>query len=577
MNRLLLIVLLFFSLSISAQTIEGVVMDDTGEGLIGATIIENGTDNGTVTDIEGRFALDLKTQDAVLTISYTGYSSQEVVVAGQSNINVTLQQGINLGEIQVVGSRSYKRTAVSSPVAVDVIDISELASSNGKVEINQILQYSAPSFNATKQSGSDGADHIDPASLRGLGPDQTLVLVNGKRRHQSSLVNIFGTRGRGNSGTDLNAIPTAAIKRIEILRDGASAQYGSDAIAGVINIVLNDQTEGLTGSVTYGAYSTAVGDGYAEESGETIYNVNGTNRLDGEDKSFDGGSFKADINYGMKLGSKGGFVNFTGELLSKDRTLRPGFSWRKGYGSAAIDGFNFMVNAAVPLSKNTEFFANGGRNFRDTDAYAFSRSSFADGDERAVPSLYPNGFTPRITSNIIDNALTAGVRHQADNGWVATFSHTYGSNYFHYYIKDSNNASMKEASPTTFDAGGHSLGMNLTSFDLSKFYEDIMEGFNVAVGVENRTENFKIFAGEVASYATYDENGLPITNPAIQNPATTIIDGEVKSLPGGSQGFPGYSPANSVDAFRSNFGAFIDTELNVSEAFLASGAVRYEN
>ena len=155
---------------------------------------------------------------------------------GNATANVILVEGVTLGEVQVVGSRSYNRSATDSPVAVDVIDVSALAASTGKVEINQILQYAAPSFNATKQSGSDGADHIDPASLRGLGPDQTLVLINGKRRHQSSLVNVFGTRGRGNSGTDLNAIPASAIKRIEVLRDGASAQYGSDAIAGVITV-----------------------------------------------------------------------------------------------------------------------------------------------------------------------------------------------------------------------------------------------------------------------------------------------------------------------------------------------------
>ena len=141
-------------------------------------------------------------------------------------------------------------------MAIDVIDVAEVTTQVGKVELNEMLQYAAPSFNANKQSGSDGADHVDPASLRGLGPDQTLVLINGKRRHQSSLINIFGTRGRGNTGTDLNAIPASAIKRIEILRDGASAQYGSDAIAGVINIVLKDEVGKLTGSVNYGAYST---------------------------------------------------------------------------------------------------------------------------------------------------------------------------------------------------------------------------------------------------------------------------------------------------------------------------------
>ena len=474
----------------------------------------------------------------------------------------------------IVGSRNAKRTAVDTPVPVDVIDVGSLAAKNGKVEVNDLLQYAAPSFNATKQSGSDGADHVVPASLRGLGPDQTLVLINGKRRHQSSLVNIFGTRGRGNSGTDLNAIPTAAIKRIEVLRDGASAQYGSDAIAGVINIVLKDATDGVSGSIGYGVYSTAIGNGWEDATGETLYNVEGKNRLDGKDKSFDGGTFKLDLNYGAKLNDKGGFVNFTTELLSKENTLRPGFSWRKGYGSAGVDGFNFMVNTSLPVNDNTEVYAFGGRNYRDTDAYAFSRDSYADGDNRSVPSLYPNGFTPRITSNIADISVSAGVKHILANGWELDFNNTYGENKFHYLIKDTNNASLKDASPTEFDAGGHSLSQNTTGVDFSKYFEDSMSGINIAFGLEYRTENFIIFAGEERSYGLYDEDGLLITNPATQVIAT---DSNGDDLPGGAQGFPGYSPDNEVDRSRSNVGVYFDSEFNFTDKFLVGAALRFED
>ncbi|MBK8625658.1 MAG: TonB-dependent receptor plug domain-containing protein [Saprospiraceae bacterium] len=197
--------------------------------------------------------------------------------------------------------------------------------------------------------------------MRGLGPDQTLVLINGKRRHQSSLVNIFGTRGRGNTGTDLNAIP-AAIKRMRNTQDGASAQYGSDAIAGVINVVYKDKTHGLSGGVTY-RLSTAVGGDYAEKSGEDIYNVNGKNRsLDPDgDKSYDGNTTRVDLSYGISLGDKGGFANFTAEYLTKDRTLRSGYSWRKGYGSAAVDQFQFFVNSAMPLGDKSELYIFGGQ------------------------------------------------------------------------------------------------------------------------------------------------------------------------------------------------------------------------
>ncbi|MEP6794609.1 MAG: TonB-dependent receptor [Saprospiraceae bacterium] len=580
MKKLFLVWLTMLMLGhISAQfSVSGTLTNEVGDPLVGVNVSEKGTIKGTVSDYNGMYHITVASGDAILIYSYVGYETLEMNVSSTPEINVVMTEGISLGEVQIVGSRSYKRSVTDSPVPVDVIDVADLAASNGKAEINQILQYAAPSFNATKQSGSDGADHIDPASLRGLGPDQTLVLINGKRRHQSSLVNVFGTRGRGNSGTDLNAIPASSIKRIEILRDGSSAQYGSDAIAGVINIVLNDQTEGVSGGLTYGAYSTDVGDGYAEKAGDVVYNIEGNNRIDAvndgviEKKSFDGFTTKLDLNYGLPLGNEGGFANFTTEYLSKDRTLRPGWSWRKGYGSAAIDGFNFMINSAVPIGQTTEVYAFGGRNFRDTDAYAFSRDS-AHLDNRSVPSLYPNGFTPHITSIITDISACAGIRHTMANGWKVDFSNTYGKNLFHYFIKGTNNASLKSASPTDFDAGGHSLSMNVTGLDFSKYFDDIASGFNLAFGLEYRTENFTIFSGEESSYAVYDSTGRAITDPAHQAVAT---DSNGDPLPGGSQGFPGYSPANVVDRGRTNLGAYIDGEIKLTDAFLIGGALRYE-
>ncbi|WP_297806061.1 TonB-dependent receptor [uncultured Polaribacter sp.] len=562
-------------LGLMAQTIKGKVTDSSSQGLPFMNVLVKGTSNGTTTDDKGEFSITVKELPVNLVVSSIGFKTKVINVSSSSYITITIQDGNeSLEEIVVIGSRNAKRTAVDTPVPVDIIDVQDLATKNGKVEVNDILQFAAPSFNATKQSGSDGADHIVPASLRGLGPDQTLVLINGKRRHQSSLVNIFGTRGRGNSGTDLNAIPASAIKRIEVLRDGASAQYGSDAIAGVINIVLKDNTDGISAGITYGAYSTNVGTGWEAETGETLWNVNGKNRLDGKDKNFDGGSFKLDLNYGAKINDKGGFINFTTEFLSKDNTLRPGFSWRKGYGSAGIDGFNFMVNSIIPISETTEVYAFGGRNYRDTNAYAFSRSSFADGDNRSVPSIYPNGFTPRITSIITDGSLSAGVKHELDNGWNLDFNNTFGVNKFHYFIKDSNNASLGSASPTDFDAGGHSLSQNTTGLDFSKYFENTAEGLNIAFGLEYRTENFQIFAGEEASYGLYDTNGIILTNPALQ---TVAKDSNNDDLPGGSQGFPGYSPDNEVDRSRTNIGLYFDTELNISESFLVSAAIRYED
>lgn len=502
-----------------------------------------------------------------------GYlAAQEKQSGTTSNDSTKVNQ---LQEIKIVGSRNSKRTIVNSAVPIDIIDVKSVTTQSGKLEINELLQYAAPSFNANKQSGSDGADHVDPATLRGMGPDQTLVLINGKRRHQSSLINLFGTRGRGNTGTDLNAIPASAIKRIEILRDGAAAQYGSDAIAGVINIVLNDNVDELTGTISYGAYSTKADGNFpagTPNTGDNFLDTNADGNKLADGRSFDGNSIKVTTNYGTKIGDNGGFANFTAEYINKDKTLRPGFDFRRGFGEAAIEGFNFFVNAAIPVSDKTKFYAFGGRNFRNTDAYAFTRNNPSP---RIVTDIYPNGFTPRITSLIVDHSIAAGFRTKTAGGWNVDISNTFGKNSFHYFIKGTLNASLEEASPTEFDAGGHTLSQNTVNLDLSKNYDSILNGFNLAFGAEYRTEQFTIFAGEEGSYATYDVNGQPITDPLNQTIPTDPNTGDTR--PGGSQGFPGYSPDNVVNRSRSNVSLYADGELDVSDNFMVSSALRFEN
>ncbi|CAM3942927.1 MULTISPECIES: TonB-dependent receptor [Flavobacterium] len=569
-----LVVLLFlsgFQLLFSQKQVTGSVSDEFGEPLVGVNVIEKNTKNGVVSDFNGKFKITANL-GTTLVFSYIGFNTLEKKVEGYT-LDVILIEGQELDEIQVVGSRSPKRTVTESPVAIDVIDVKDISTQSGKIEINQLLQYVAPSFNANKQSGSDGADHVDPASLRGLGPDQTLVLINGKRRHQSSLINLFGTRGRGNTGTDLNAIPSSSIKRIEILRDGASAQYGSDAIAGVINIVLNDNDEGISGNITYGAYNTnADGDflpGTPNTKGNRL-DQNGNGTSVGKDQNFDGGSLKIATNYGVKLG-KEGFANFTLEYLDKNKTLRPGYDFRRGFGEAEINGFNFFGNVKTKIADKTDFYIFGGRNYRNTDAYAFTRN---DG-ERVVESIYPGGFTPRIASVIFDTSIAAGIRTKTDNGWNIDISNTFGKNLFHYTIKGTLNASLEAASPTEFDAGGHSLSQNTLNFDFSKSYETILKGFNLALGAEFRTEQFSIFAGEEGSYATYDVNGQVVTDPGNQTIPTDPISGNPR--PGGSQGFPGYSLENELTKNRSNLSLYADTELDISESFLLSTALRFEN
>lgn len=558
--------------SIEQQTIRGTVKDANGTPIPSASILVKGTTTGTTSDFDGNYTISCS-EGSVLVFSYIGFETQEITVGSSSTIDVVLATGVSLDAVQLVGSRSPKRTAVDTPVAIDVIDIESLATQSGNIEVNQLLQFAAPSFNANKQSGADGADHIDPATLRGLGPDQTLVLVNGKRRHASSLINIFGTRGRGNSGTDLNTIPVSAIKRIEVLRDGASAQYGSDAIAGVINIVLKDNVDELTGTISYGAFNANAQGNFPDGTPNTDGNRLDTNRdgnVIGGDQDFDGGTVKLGLNYGVGIG-KNGYANFTTEFVNKNKTLRPGFDFRRGFGEAALKGFNFIGNVSVPISEKTEFYAFGGRNYRDTDAFAFTRN----GGERVIPEIFPNGFTPRITSIITDNSVSAGFRTETESGWNIDVNNTWGKNNFHYFIKGTLNASLEAASPTEFDAGGHSLSQNTTSIDFSKYYDEVASGFNLALGLEYRTENFIIFAGEEGSYGTFDTNGLLITDPSTQTQPIDPITGEPR--PGGSQGFPGYSPANEIDRNRSNFSLYADGELDVSETFLLAAAARFEN
>jgi iron complex outermembrane receptor protein len=259
-------------------------------------------------------------------------------------------------------------------VPVDIIPIAKVTNQLGLVEINSILHYIAPSFNSNRQSGADGADHIDPATLRGLGPDQTLVLINGKRRHQISLVNLYGSRGRGNTGTDLNSIPAAAIERIEILRDGASAQYGSDAIAGVINIILKSSVKELTATGTVGTRMTGYG-GTLDYDGQKVL-----------ENHTDGLEYNANVNYGFKL-KDNGFLNLTGDYLNKAKTYRPNYepifpdNYRQKFGDGSYSNYRVFFNNKISLGGATEFYSFGGYNRRDGEAYAYTRDA---GSERNV-------------------------------------------------------------------------------------------------------------------------------------------------------------------------------------------------
>jgi len=257
MKKLLLLASLLasFIFTFSQQTINGKITDaNTGVPIEGASIKIKSTTKGTLTNSQGAFKIAVNVND-VLVISFIGYTEKQVAIKGFTDINIQLQPSTSeLQEIVFVGSRRAGRAKIETPVPVDVIKINQVGLPTAKMDLTSVLNMSAPSFNYNKQTGADGADHVDLGTLRGLGPDQTLVLINGKRRHQTAFVALFGTRGRGNSGVDLNAFPEAAVDRIEILRDGASAQYGSDAIAGVMNIILKKDINHWTVNAGWSGY-----------------------------------------------------------------------------------------------------------------------------------------------------------------------------------------------------------------------------------------------------------------------------------------------------------------------------------
>ena len=547
----------------------------------------------------------------------------------------------NIDEVNLtVGSRNKNRVATDTPVPIDVINIAAQGILSPQTDLNQILNFAAPSFTSNTTTVADGTDHIDPAQLRGLGPDQVLVLLNGKRRHTTALVNINGTPGRGSVGTDLNAIPAFGIERLEVLRDGASAQYGSDAIAGVINVVMKKATNQLTAALTAGSF-----------------NSKGSNDHNG---GWDGGKYQVDLNYGTKIGSEG-FINFTASVMTRDDTRRAnprtgsifnaynaveeralqggvnisslfsninntpnsqqiinavhqyaagvnyftsaqqvaiqsantigglqsalGFDVTENelaYRGLSREDFNMRVgqsklksgqlymNSEFALTNTIKGYVFGGYSYRDGNAAGFYR---LPNQSRTATSIFPNGFLPEIASDVIDLSLAGGIKGKI--GRINyDLSNTFGRNSFDYTIKNTANTSMAYPSKTEFDAGALAFSQNTINADFDTNI-DVLQGLNLAFGAEGRFENFKITEGEKDSYALYDINGM------IQGPTTA---GSLKptdffgsTRPGGAQVFPGFRPENAVSKDRSSFAVYSDNELDITDKWLLSAALRFEN
>ena len=477
-----------------------------------------------------------------------------------------------LEEVISIGTRSTGgRTLNDSPVPVDLISADDM-SATGATEVGRMLQSLAPSFNFSSSTISDGTDALRPATLRGLGPDQTLVLVNQKRRHNSALIHVNTSVGRGTAGTDLNAIPVAAIKRIEVLRDGAAAQYGSDAIAGVINIVLKDDDEA-------GSIQGYVGE-YTEGDGQSVV-------LSG--------------NKGFSFGGEG-YLNVSAEYRDRGRTNRAGLTGTCQYIDSCTDigdgtmqtsdpreiAFNrqnfrigdadstqqtFIANLGIPTSGDMEFYSFLTWSDRDNTSGGFYRRANQSGNNPSMmfdgtpvnggEAFYPDGFLPLINTTVEDFSIGAGLKGEWGSDWSWDLGLTMGQNDFAFNIKNSVNASLVSAtgdSPTSAFAGELSLGLTTLDFDMVK---DTDWG-SLAWGLAFREDTYEIKPGEPVSYEDYDTDDEG--NSLGENDAA-----------GGIQVFPGFSPANAVDESRDAMSVYVDAEFEVSDTLMLSAAARFED
>jgi iron complex outermembrane receptor protein len=498
--------------------------------------------------------------------------------------------------IIVTGTRRTDRTVADSTVPVDVISGDELLN-NGSTETNKLLNQLVPSFNFPQPSLTDGTDSLRPATLRGLAPDQVLVLVNGKRRHQSALVNLNGSVGRGSTAVDLNTIPPLAIERIEVLRDGAASQYGSDAIAGVINVQLKKGIGGRA-QATFGKYITQmedVGQVATVSLTTTTPTINpATNAIVGGDnpvitytgedrKRRDGDTYTFASNFGLPLGESG-YLNLTAEYKDRSPTNRSGPDIRRNYfaagdpreatfnryahryGDGVSKDLNFFVNAGYEFSDSAEFYLFGSYGVRDGNGAGFYRRSvdarnrdFAASTTTFVP-IYADGFLPLIGSNIVDISAAAGLRG-AMSGWDYDLSVVYGSNRLDYTVENTVNTSIGGVdSARRFNAGGLRSGQTSINLDLRRDLDiGIGDSISLAFGGEYRDENYKIVPGELQSYVNGPFSAAPF------------------NAAGGSQVFPGFRPANATDVSRDSFAGYVELDADLTERLTLQLAGRYEH
>lgn len=584
----LFLILVFFTVSAAAQTlVRGkATREDDGLPIPGVNISVKSTKTGTLTDANGLFELQLEPGSYTLEATSIGYKTTSVTIeVGRTPVESAIGfvmpiDAVELQELVILGSRSSKsRTNIDKPVPVDIISQKEIKL-YGQNDVTQSLNYVAPSFNANRQTGANGTDHIDPASLRGLGPDQVLVMVNGKRRHTTALVNINGSFGRGTVGTDMNAIPMAAVERIEILRDGAAAQYGSDAIAGVINLVLKKKSP-LIVSTTYGqCYSSFLDKTYA-----------------------DGKNIQFDFTKGFSLGSKG-VINVSAQYLNRQYTNRSGDDTRpllysatptkkpsekeEDYqaryaqikkddnaqaqanglsrhnariGNADIENKGVFVNGEYALTPNLSAYATAGFSHKKGRAAGAYRLPILS--SQVDLTIYPNGFLPLINTSITDLSAITGLRGELDK-WSFDVSNTFGSNLIGFRVTNTLNASLPpKSSPTEFEAGKLTFFQNTFNFDLSRrlTFDKPLTALNLAFGTEFRNDTYIVTEGEELSWS-FGQRSKNIAG--------------VPDKQAGSQSFQGFRPSNALNKSRNNVALYADFEQEFGPQLLTEVAGRFE-
>jgi len=578
-NLLLTLFVLLVAFSVQAQ-VTGIVYDENGDPMFPATIAIEGTSQGTTTDIDGKFSIDANEGD-VLVISYVGYEDMKMTVDSRSNYDISMASGVDLDlNVTVVGSRGKPRTDVERPVPVDVVTAKELQVT-GQTDLGQMVQFSSPSFNSAKYGVNGTTNYADPASLRGMGPDQSLVLVNGKRRHQFSTLNLNVAPGLGNVVTDLNSLPSGAVKRMEVLRDGAAAQYGSDAIAGIINIALQDRSDGGTFITTAGYHNSTPDDDASAGRHFT-----------------DGATFKNSLNYGFDLGVEGSYLNFTLEHFTFAGTNRSDYYSGTIYPGAPVDSNgvflgptedypyfttdpltergvypqeDFVVgnfgsnenetrqafaNVKYPIgTSGLSVYAFGGFSQKEIVAFGFFRNPARF--SRAVLTVFPDGYVPISPGVGTDYSFSGGIKRELEGGWNFDLSYTKGHNRLFLDIFNTTNPSFGSATPTFFHVGTYNFDQNIVNADVSKNLGEVagLAGLNVAFGAAFRTDKYFQTKGSEASFTA---------GP---------LAAEGKDV--GSSARPGIADDNELS--RSNVGVYADVEADITDALLIAAAARFEN